>query len=77
MTTIHNTTSFKVDSWGHGLAVLFTNKAANREVFFQGDDASCFLSEIDHSDAMGWPYERTFANLWSDYEEHSQEPSQR
>jgi hypothetical protein len=43
---ICDTAEWLLESWGNGLSYNLTNKAAQAEVFVQGDDASRFSDEF-------------------------------
>lgn len=68
-TTIAQSASFTLLSYGNGWAYLLANRALKRSVFLQDDDATLFRSELDaHAEAnpqasqeeiLGW--------LWEEY----------
>lgn len=73
---IEQTDGFTLERGGNGLTYLLTNKAADAEIFFQGDDALTF--EIDYeatqrayerpgSVAYGKPWNWSLGYLWSNY----------
>ena len=66
--TLYNTPTFVVVSLGNGLMYEFVNKAADRTVFVQGDDALAFNVELDYVAAQHESFETALAGLWSDYE---------
>ena len=69
--TIHETPCFTITSCGGGFAYLFANKITNRHVFFQGDDADAFRTEMETIDAssmaLGASYDDLFGAVWADY----------
>lgn len=46
-TIIHDLTGWQVTSWGNGVAYEVFNKLTDQDIFFQGEDADAFRSEIE------------------------------
>lgn len=65
-TIIHQTGKFMLKSYGNGLAWLFWNKKAGRELLVQGDDADRMIADLDSIERVhpNWSTDRTLSWLW-------------
>jgi hypothetical protein len=63
---IHDSETWRLESWGHGLSYAFTHKPTNRQYFCQGDDALDFERQLDAIEEYqpGWSYDRCLAWAW-------------
>lgn len=65
----HDTPRFRLTSWGNGLALELTEKASQRSVFTQGEEAAQFAEELNAL-ASGSPslsYDDALGVMWQDY----------
>lgn len=68
----HDSASWRVTSYGNGTAFEIINKEAKRSLWFQGDDALEFISELEtHRQRLSLP--DSLLLIWGDYAEISQE----
>ena len=64
--TLANTPKFTLTSWGNGLAYSLFNRAANQEVYVQGDDADQFITMWGNFNRT-LETERACAEVWDVY----------
>ena len=74
MTLIHDSAPFKLHSYGMGFAYRLVHVALDRDIWFEGDDATQFCDELD-ARAVAQPdrlYADILRELWDRYDVNAQ-----